>query len=617
MAYFDKDNFRKEAEAAGYGKDAIEAHIAKIDAQDAAEKHETRTRVLAPAAAASAAVAQPVVTPPAPTPAPVAAAPALPKINKDTSAIDLFNMRPQGTLVERIGANINEAAAAAGPAVTNVASNATQDSLNYARDAIANNPELTGALAAIPVLYGANKLGLFDNLGSKMSSSAAQPQPFVGGSGPRNTPQPDQMAGSYWDWFNRQPANQVSGAPSAPQPQAWDIHGDPSFGNFLGDGTAPATPAAPAAPVNTKLQELQARAAAGTPTPAASSVPAEAAAPPVTSARQAAIAEANARLAAVKNSPEVQNSVWGVINLDETPEQALIRRTTGKEKLDAAIEAHSREMNAALKLPEGPAIQPIAPSAAPNSSATKAVTETIQVLSQAETPVAAMPSRPVTPTPAAALPTGELKTGSGLTAYAGEGKPRERFPKEFKSTADIPKGYAFVPGMGPGTNVIRNDFGQAGYNALVQEQGGPFGEDKATRDFIKQYNEQRVGPPATRELRKSLGLPLPENTKGIPMKIAKVGGVVGAIMAIPELANAAQNRNVGQAAAVASGFLPPAIQALIYSGGLDAGAEEEARFLRMRDYALKAGRGVAQGYDTRRLIGAAPPGQRELIPGMK
>jgi hypothetical protein len=261
--------------------------------------------------------------------------------------------------------------------------------------------------------------------------------------------------------------------------------------------------------------------------------------------------------------------------------------------------------------------KPIVPSAAPNSPVTKAVTDTIQQLGQAETPVAAMPSRPVTPTPAAALPTGELKTGSGLTAYAGEGKPRERFPKEFKSTADIPKGYAFVPGMGPGTNVIRNDFGQAGYNALVQEQGGPFGEDKATRDFIKQYNEQRVGPPATRELRKSLGLPLPENTKGIPMKIAKVGGVIGAIMAIPDLANAAQNRDAGQAAAVASGFLPPAIQALIYSGGLNAGAEEEARQLRMRDYALKAGRGVAQGYDTRRLIGAAPPGQRELIPGMK
>ena len=38
MAYFDKDNFRKEAEAANYSKEAIDAYIAKIDAQDAAEK---------------------------------------------------------------------------------------------------------------------------------------------------------------------------------------------------------------------------------------------------------------------------------------------------------------------------------------------------------------------------------------------------------------------------------------------------------------------------------------------------------------------------------------------------------------------------------------------------
>jgi hypothetical protein len=192
-------------------------------------------------------------------------------------------------------------------------------------------------------------------------------------------------------------------------------------------------------------------------------------------------------------------------------------------------------------------------------------------------------------------------------------------PKEFASVKDVPAGYAFVPGVGPGTNTIRNLETPEGYKAAVQLHGGPFGSHDEAVDFMNKYNaEQRMGPPANRELRKSLGLPLQENTKGISsMKVAKVGGVVGAIMAIPDLANAAQNRDVGQAANVASGFLPPAIQALIYSGGLNAGAEEEARQLRMRDYALKAGRGVAQGYDTRRLIGAAPPGQRELIPGMK
>jgi hypothetical protein len=255
--------------------------------------------------------------------------------------------------------------------------------------------------------------------------------------------------------------------------------------------------------------------------------------------------------------------------------------------------------------------KPVAPSAAPNSPVTQAVSETIKDMVQAED-VATMPSRPVTPTPAAALPvappTGELKTGSGLTAYAGEGKPRERFPKEFKSTADIPKGYAFVPGMGPGTNVIRNDFGQAGYNALVAQQGGPFGSDAETRAFIKQFNEERIGPPATRELRKKLELPMPENTTGVPMRKAVVGGIAGAVLAIPDLANAAQNRNVGQAAEVGAGFLPPFLQALTYAKGAGEGETAELdRQRRMQAYALQAGRGVAQGYDPRRLVGVAPP----------
>jgi hypothetical protein len=537
----DAEKLRAHLKESGIFSDAeIDAEVLSAVKDSKAEERRTilnTQKVETPSVAQSSpaiAAAPAAVVPAAAVPPVASVAPVAKPITAATTPAELFDMRPKGTPVQRIGENINEAAAAAAPAAAAVASNATQDSLDYARNAIANNPELTGALAAIPFAYGANKLGLFDTLGSKMSSTA-QAQPMVGGSGPRNTPQPDQMAGSYWDWANKQPGNQASGSPSAAQPQAWGIHDEPPL--FAPTPAAePTITAAPAAaPVNTKLQELQARAAAGTPATGEFVGPMQPVGPP---------------------------------------------EMVGPRK-------------------------PIVPSAAPNSPATQAVTETIQQLGQAETP--AMPSRPVTPTPAAALPTGELRTGSGLPVYAGEGKPRERFPKEFKTTADIPKGYAFVPGMGAGTNVIRNDFGQAGYNALVQEQGGPFGADKETREFIKQYNEQRVGPPATRELRKSLGLPMPENTKGIPMKIAKVGGVVGAIMAIPELANAAQNRDAGQAATVASGFLPPAIQALIYSGGLNAGAENEARFLRMRDYALKAGRGVDQGYDPRRLIGVAPP----------
>ena len=374
MAYFDEEGFTKDAEAAGYGKETIAAHIAKIRASDAVEKHDTVTRMLAPAAAASAPA---VAAAPAAAPVPAAAVPPVAKpITSATTPAELFDMRPKGTPVERIGGMINEASTAAAP----VAANATQSALDYARDAIANNPELTGALAAIPVLYGANKLGLFDTLGSKMSSSA-QPQPFVGGSGPRVTPQPDQMAGSYWDWANKQPGNQASGSPSAGQPQAWDIHGEPPL--FAPTpAAAPTVTAAPvAAPVNTKLQELQARAAAGIPTnvaPTVSGTPA-APAPPVMSERQSAIAEADARLAAVRNSPEVQNSVWGALSSNETPAEAEARKSIGQAKLAAAIEAHDQEVRAAYKLSEAPAIQEIGP------------------------PEFTGPRRPVVPTPPAAL----------------------------------------------------------------------------------------------------------------------------------------------------------------------------------------------------------------------
>jgi len=170
MAYLDEEGFAKEAEAAGYSKEAIAAHIVKIRASDAAEKHDTVTRMLAPAAAASAAVAQPVVTPSAPTPAPVAAAPTLPAITGKTTPAELFNMRRPGSTVERMGGMVSEAGTAAG----NTASNATQDSLDYAQNTLANDPYLPAkVLLPLGVGYGIKKAadaGLFSDLGAKIAA---------------------------------------------------------------------------------------------------------------------------------------------------------------------------------------------------------------------------------------------------------------------------------------------------------------------------------------------------------------------------------------------------------------------------------------------------------------
>jgi hypothetical protein len=95
---------------------------------------------------------------------------------------------------------------------------------------------------------------------------------------------------------------------------------------------------------------------------------------------------------------------------------------------------------------------------------------------------------------------------------------------------------------------------------------------------------------------------------------AKVAGVAGAIVAMSDVANAFESaikgdyaKAGGQAAGAAYGAMGPFAQLLSGAGSAGLSAEEEARQLRMRDYALKAGRGVDQGYDPRRLIGVAPP----------
>ncbi len=362
----------------------------------------------------------------------------------------------------------------------------------------------------------------------------------------------------------------LSSGQSAPQgfvPSNVDV--DPALGNLNNLNAPAATPAATITPAATPAGEFE-------PPMSRTAAPSQ----------NLTIQEAQARMAGV--TPAV------------TPVTPFVAPGAAPVVPEAAVPA----------MVEAP--KPVVPSAAPNSVATKAVTDTIQQLGQEESAVAgaAMPSRPVTPTP-----TGELRTGAGLPAYAGEGKQYQRMPKEFASVKDVPAGYAFVPGVGPGTNTIRNLETPEGYKAAVQLHGGPFGSHDEAVAFMNKYNaEQRMGPPATRELRKSLGLPLQENTKGIPMKIAKVGGVVGAIMALPELANAGQSATqgkygeaVGQTLGVASSFISPVAQFLAHIGNAGESPEEQARFERQRNYALRAGRGVAQGYDPRRLIGVAPP----------
>jgi len=503
----DTDKLRSHLKDSGLFSDAeIEAEV--LSAQKDAKAEERRsilnsTKVEAPPVAdSSPAVAASPAAAPAAKKQSILSVPTAPA---GTTPADIASgaVSPTGmglTPEQRVG-NV-------GVNVANAGGNAIQDSLDYARNAVANNPELTGALAAIPLAYGANKLGLFDNLGSKMSANAAppQPQPFVGGSGPRVTPLAPVVT------------------PAASPIQNWDIHSDPSFGNFLGDGTAPATPAAPvAAPSrNLTIQEAQARMAGVT--PAATPVVPEAVAP-------------------------------------------------------AMVEAP----------------KPIAPTPAETS--------------------AAMPSRPVVPTPPEAL--------------ASTATPAVTYPKKttFKTAAEIPEGFVFRPDVG---NLDRSMYNILGPEHRQQAKefltgGKMFGQSadvnadvsKLTNQYFQRLQSEIPETILGRDARKLQNVPSDFGVyggKGGFGKAAKVAGIAGTLFAGADLVNAAQRGDTGRlletAFNVGTGLGGPAVataaQALM---GTNAGlsAEEEARQLRMRNYAERAGRGVAQGYDPRRLIGVAPP----------
>lgn len=190
-----------------------------------------------------------------------------------------------------------------------------------------------------------------------------------------------------------------------------------------------------------------------------------------------------------------------------------------------------------------------------------------QVAAPVQPPVASTPVEQATPSVTQAVTTGQspnqaiqatiakeidaaggLKTGSGLPAVAGTGEQRLRSPRGgvYESAAKVPVGQAFVPGMGPGTNTVRQALGEEGYQQLVKQLGRPIGSHVEAEQLLKEFAENRVGPPVTREMRKSLGIaPLP-NTPGIAMKAAKVAGVGGAILAMADLARAAQQTKEGE-----------------------------------------------------------------------
>jgi hypothetical protein len=229
-------------------------------------------------------------------------------------------------------------------------------------------------------------------------------------------------------------------------------------------------------------------------------------------------------------------------------------------------------------------------------------------------PMVAAPVAPVAPT--------ELRTGTGKPAFAGEGPEpkisartnKPQFKDIYTDVSQVPKGYAFVPNA-QYIDIPRQDLGQAEYTKAYTGKDFPATNELA-REQSKEIN--RTLGRATREEAKLAGLAPAEVTPGITKmttagkKRVMVGGALGALIALPELASAATQAGQGNVAPakemgfdLATGamlaklFGGPASAAgalALGSSGLNAGEEQElARRRAVQEYSQRvgAGRGIA------------------------
>jgi len=187
-----------------------------------------------------------------------------------------------------------------------------------------------------------------------------------------------------------------------------------------------------------------------------------------------------------------------------------------------------------------------------------------------------------------------LKTGTGREVVAGQGAVPQRFAKEYKSPADVPKGYAFVPGA-QYIDVLRNDLGQGTYTQQFTGKDFPGTYPEAV-EAGKNINRELNRP--TREQLKAQGAAMPETTEGIvrkvgPSKLVKVGGVAGALISVADLAKAENTQQRREAVGNALlGFLPPGMD--VNSLNADEAAKLQHLFAQQA-YAQQVGggRGVA------------------------
>jgi hypothetical protein len=253
------------------------------------------------------------------------------------------------------------------------------------------------------------------------------------------------------------------------------------------------------------------------------------------------------------------------------------------------------------KTPVAP-VAPVVEAVIPPAEVTPGAAAILETQTPAATTVTAKQEKKIKGAVAPTGPIQTVKTGSGLDAYLGQGAAKERIPSAFKTAAEIPAGYAFVPGADiGGMNTARNRLGQEGYTEFVKAQGTPFGTYDETQKVLKSLDENRIGPTLTREQRKTIGAPMLPTTSGLGGKAIKVGGVAGALLAVSELASAQSLSEAGsKALEIGSSLLPVPLQGAMFSGGTNANETEQLAYLRRMEQAKLRGAGNrGMAYDPR------------------
>jgi len=218
--------------------------------------------------------------------------------------------------------------------------------------------------------------------------------------------------------------------------------------------------------------------------------------------------------------------------------------------------------------------------------------------------------QPVATETAVPPPVQELRTGTNKPAFAGQGPENpKKFKTKYDSVHDVPKGYAFVPGANT-IDTARNTLGQDVYTQEFTNRNFPATNEESAK--ISEQINRSLGRPTNEEL-KAQGVKPPSGTPGVAKLIAgkrivQVGGIVGALVAIPDIAKAATKGNYAEAglraADLATDYIPGvnAAKTSLSGMGLGESPEQLNEFGKRLEYIQRTGGG-------RGLQGSAGGGQ--------